>query len=152
MKKITKEFLQSHSACKEGMKWVTENNMIDLPVDQFIEKLIEGDKFDWANWLIVRCTTHEQKIRYAIFAAEQVIKIYEDKYPTDDRPRKAIEAARNYLIDPSEENKNAADAAYASARAAAYVTDAAAYAAARAAADAAMKIKIIRYGLKLIEK
>lgn len=32
-------------------------------------------------------------------------------YPDDLRPRKAIEAAENYLKDPSEENKKIADSA-----------------------------------------
>ena len=41
------------------------------------------------------------KVAFAILCAEAVIKIYEDKYPNDDRPRKAIEAAKNYLKIPS---------------------------------------------------
>jgi hypothetical protein len=66
------------------------------------------------------------KVRYAIFAAEQVLGIFEGKHPDDKRPRQAIEAARRYLETPCD----AADAAYA-----AYAADAAAYAA--DAADAA---------------
>ena len=71
------------------------------------------------------------RVAFAILCAESVIKIYEDKYPSDHRPRKAVDAAREYLLNP---------------------TSYAAYAAADAAADAAMKIKIIRYGLKVIAK
>ena len=73
---------------------------------------------------------------YAIFAAEQVIGFFEKKYPEDKRPRKAIEAAKDYLKDPSDKNK------------------AAAYAAAYAAADAAKKdvqVNILNYGIKLLE-
>ena len=43
-------------------------------------------------------------IQWASDCAEHILHIYEDKYPGDDRPRKAIEAARSG-------NKNAADAA-----------------------------------------
>jgi hypothetical protein len=109
-----------------------------------------NDHAEWANWTAVRLMTHDQQIRYAIFSAELVIKIYEDKYPNNDRPRKAIEAAKTYLKDKTEGNKNAAahaadaaDAAYAADAAdaayAAYAAAHAAYAAAHAAhaADAA---------------
>ena len=67
---------------------------------------------------------------YAIYAAEQVIGIFEKKYPIDKRPRKAIEAAKAYLKRPCAETKKAAYAAAYAAYAAAY----AAYAYASAAA------------------
>jgi hypothetical protein len=80
--------------------------------------------------------TDENKCRrvvvmFAVLCAESVIKIYEDKYPGDNRPRKAIEAAKEYL----KSGKNAARAARAAHAAAdaAHVADADA----RAAADAA---------------
>ena len=147
-----------------------------MPASKLFSRLEEIDHLDWANWLVVRLMTHEQQIAYAIFAAEQVIGIYEAKYPDDTRPRDAIQAAKAYLKEPTKANKAdaAADAAYAAAdavRAAAYAAadavraaDAAAYAAARAAADAAraadaaayaatsrkMQLKILNYGLRLI--
>ena len=136
--KITKKFLNEHNACSSGMNWVTENKLIGLEHENFIQKLMESDKFIWANWLIVRLMEKTERVQYAIFAAENVLRIFEKKYTNDDRPRKAIEAAKNYLNNQSEENKMAADAADAAAAAAAYaVADAAADAAAYAAADAA---------------
>ena len=99
----------------------------------------------WANWLIVRLMTHRQKIRYAIYAAELVIDLYEKKYPEDQRPRNAINTAKAYLKNPSIKNKNAAYAAAyaayaanaANAANAAYAAANAAYAAANAAYAAA---------------
>jgi len=89
----------------------------------------------------VRVMTYKQYVSYAIFAAEQVIDIYEKKYPKDTRLRAAIAAAKKCIKDPSDGNKKAAAAydADAAAYAAAYDADAAAYAAAYAAyaADAA---------------
>jgi hypothetical protein len=83
----------------------------------------------------------KQAVQYAIFAAEQVIDIYERKYPNDKRPRNAIEAAKAYLKNPSKKTKAyAADAGYAATYAAGYGAGyAATYAAvaAAAAADAA---------------
>ena len=69
---------------------------------------------------------------FACWCAEQVLHMYEEKYPGDSRPRNAIEVARRFAVgDATEEDR---DAAWAAARAAA---GAAAGAAARAAAGAA---------------
>jgi hypothetical protein len=86
----------------------------------------------WVN------SNKEQDVRivFAILCAESVLSVFEDKYPQDNRPRLAIQAAKYYL-----QNKNnaadAARAADAAAYAAAYAADAAAYAAAYAADAAA---------------
>jgi hypothetical protein len=92
------------------------------------------DKLSWANWLIVKLLTKIDRVRYAVFAAEQVINIFEKKYPDDKRLRQAIEAAKKYIENPTKENAAAAaaDAAY-------------------AAAAYAMKIKILKHGLSLLE-
>ncbi|MDD5006754.1 MAG: hypothetical protein PHS33_09675 [Candidatus Omnitrophica bacterium] len=131
--KLTIEKLTEWGACKEGKDWfISQDETDEIEV---VKKLIYV-RIDWANWLVVRLMTHSQQVQYAIFAAEQVLDIFEKEYPDDKRPRKAIKAAKAYLRNPTEKNKNAAaraaDAAYAAARAAAR----AAYAAARAA-DAA---------------
>ena len=67
-------------------------------------------------------------VAFSVLCAEAVIHIYENEYPQDDRPRKAIIAAQQYLK----------DAPYAASHAAAYATHAAyaAYAATHAAAYA----------------
>jgi hypothetical protein len=96
----------------------------------------QKDKEAWSEMRVVKAWhwTKEDSVAKAIFAARLVLKIFEKKYPNDDRPRKAIEAAEKWLKNPTEENRAAADAAaYAAARAA----DAAAYAAARTADVAA---------------
>jgi len=174
IKKFSKDSLRKHSACGEGVKWFLSQKETE-PI-AVVEKLIKEKKLDWANWAVVRCMTYKQYVSYAVFAAEQVIDIYEKKNPEDKRPRQAIEAAKKCIENPSKKNKEAAadaaayaaDAAYAAADAADAAADAAAYAAyAAAAADAAayaadaadaadaagnkVQIKIIRYGLKLLK-
>ena len=170
---ITKGRLKKNDACIEGVKWFLaqkEKNGVKV-----IKKLVTEKKLDWANWGIVRIMTYKQRIQYAVFAAEQVIDIYEKKYPKDDRPRKAIEAAKVCIKSPTEKNKDtanaaahsayaayaahAAHAAYSAAHAAAYSDYSAAYsaayaayAAAYAAANAAMLNKILFYGLKILRK
>jgi len=143
--KITKRLLKQKSACEDGIVNVDTWGLIGLNHCEFINGCMDKDRLDYANWLIIRLfKTKKQKTQYAIFAAEQVIEIYENKYPDDDRPRKAIEAAKAYLDRPTSKNKKAAHAAayaaHASAAAAtaayAYAYAAAAYAAAYASAAA----------------
>ena len=143
--KITKEWLAEKSACSEGCKWFLSQKETDAV--KVLKKLIKEKHLDWANWTIVRVMDYKQYVSYAVFAAEQVIQIYEKKYPDDKRSREAIEAAKKCIKNPSEKNKKAAHAAADAAHAAA---DAAAYAAADAAAYT-MKIKILEYGMKLLE-
>ena len=77
----------------------------------------------------------------SVGAAKSCIHIWNEKYPEDERPNKAIEAVEAWLSNPCEETANvayaaayAADAAHAAY--AAYAASAAAYAAAYAVAYA----------------
>jgi len=78
------------------------------------------------------------RVAFAVLCAEAVLHHFEDKMEGDDRPRKAIEAVKEYLKNPAAAEWAAWAAAWAAADAAA---DAAAWAAAaaRAAADAAAR-------------
>ena len=107
--KVTKEFLREKYACATGYRWFCEN-CLELDFEDQIKQLSKY-RYDWANWLLVRLMTLEQKRKYAIFAAEKVLHIFEAKYPTDKRPRKAIEAAEAVLENDTKENRSKADAA-----------------------------------------
>lgn len=111
------------------MNWFNAQKETDAV--KVIKKLVKENQLSWANWTIVRVMDYKQYASYAVFAAEQVIDIFEKKYPNDKRPRAAIEAAKECIKDPSEENKKAAAAAYAAAR-------------------NKMRIKILNYGIKLL--
>jgi hypothetical protein len=189
--KVTKENLKKHRACSEGTEYALAN-LKNLDGPEAIKELIKNDKLDWANWGITRLLDKTGRVKYVIYAAKQVIKIYEDKYPNDKRPREAIKAAEQYIKNPTKENAHAAKAAakaaahaakaaakaadhaadnaaayaaayaaahaahaaYAADNAAAYAAAYAAYAAsaAHAASAAAMKTKIIKYGVRLLNK
>ena len=172
MKKLTKEWMKNNNACQEAVDaWTKEGCEPD--VIKVLNRCMKLDRFDWANWLIVRRMTYKQYVSYAVFAAEQVIKIYEKKYPNDGQPRDAIETAKLCIKSPTAKNKKAARAAAgaawaawaagaaarAAAGAAAWAAGAAAWAAraaawaawAAGAAGAAMKKKIIDYGIGLLE-
>jgi len=159
---ITEKWLKDQDACIDGREWVA-NNHPSTEATALIRILAEH-RFDWTNWLIVRCLEKKQQVQYAIYAARCVLDIYEKKYPDDARPRKAIEAAVEYV---KSENRDAAyaagvaadaanDAAYAAlygaTGAAAYASAYAAYAAARyygahaAAAHAASHAAFYTFG------
>jgi hypothetical protein len=103
----------------------------------------DNNKECWQEMKILKAWKWEKKdsVELAIFAAEQVIDIYEKEYPKDKRPREALEAAKNWLKNPSDEAARAARAAGAAGAAAEAAAGAAARAAwaAGAAAEAAAR-------------
>ena len=143
--KITQQQLKDWSACTDGYKWAC-GILKDKPMEvkKFL-KITADHRLDWANWVIVRVMTYDQYVSYAVYAAEQVIDIYEKKYPDDKRPREAIEAAKRCIGlkgDAAWAARAAGDAARDAAGAAAWTAAgtaawAAAWAAARDAAGAA---------------
>jgi len=91
--------------------------------------IVAKDKEVWSEMRIVKkCRwTKEDNLRFAVYCAEQVLDIYEEKHPTDKRPRRAIQAAKRYLKSPTKKNADAAYAAYVRAIAAAQDADTAGY-------------------------
>ena len=108
--KITKEWLKEKNACQSGIKWFLKQDKTDSI--EVLKELVKQDELEDAGWLIVRVMSYKQYVPYAVFAAEQVIDIFEDKYPCDKRPREAIEAAKACINNPSDENKEIAKKAY----------------------------------------
>jgi len=114
---------------------------------------LEGDS-NTLSWDIKPIESDPKKVNllHAIYCAEAVLSIYEERYPNDNRPRAAIEAAKACLKNPTKENKDivydaAAYAGYAGYDAA-YAADAAAYAAAYAAYAATYYAAFASYAIK----
>ena len=104
--------LDALSPCSEAVVWGhAAYNDQPQPTVAVLRRLIHEHHEDWANWLIVRCMSRPQFITYAIFAAEQVIDLYERQCPGDARPRQAIAAARACLNAPGDQTAGAAEAA-----------------------------------------
>lgn len=131
------EFLRGKRACQGAIEEVTAKKWTS---SEAWENCAQGD---WMMWLYKYSINPDQisAVKIAVMSAECVIDIFENRNPGDTRPRKAIAAARAWIENPTEKNRqNAADAAYAAAYAA-HAADAAAYAAhAIAAAYAAHAI------------
>ena len=91
---------------------------------------------------------HRSLVLWAADCAERVLPYFEEKYPKDGRPRKAVEAARAWARGEIalSEVRAAAFAAHAAARAAA--AHAAACGAARAAGHAAATAHVAAHGVQ----
>ena len=66
---ITKLWLEERDACSSGMEFVEEKQLLGLEGIEFTKKLMEYERYDYANWLIARIMDYEQCIKYAKYAA-----------------------------------------------------------------------------------
>jgi len=126
----------AHNPCKGGWKKLLRNLGNTKEDDEPLKfsKILESNGIDDALWCLRSiCPEYGREVRlFSAECADRVVHLFEKQYPNDDRPRKAIKAARDFahgLI--TEEARAAAEAAARSA------AEAAAEAAARSAAEAA---------------
>ena len=124
----TADFCEKYEPCRNGKAFA-------LQYETMSEVWEKCTRPDWLFYILEKHAPleKEQSVRLAIAFAETCLgKVKEG----EDRPRLAIEAAKAWLENPTEENRaaayaaDAADAAYA-----AYASDAAAASADAAAAD-----------------
>lgn len=162
--KITTELLKSLNACQAGIDLVATYE--DKDHEAVVRRLVADNHWDYANWLLPRLMDYSGYVSYAVYAAELALPIWERQYPNDDRPRKAIEAAKKCIDDPSDINKKAATTWARAAAAATWAAEgaakeaewaeaagiAAAEWAAEGAAKEAVETKIIEKGLEILRK
>jgi hypothetical protein len=131
--------IMDHRPCADGFKQLKNYLGDDYPEDKPIDLLtiLESNGVQDCLWSL-RCAdaTEEEikkiSVKLAIEFARRVLPIFEKKHPDNKLPRQAIEAAENWLKNPTEENRRLAEDAAATADAYAYATaaaDAYAYAA-----------------------
>ena len=149
MKRVDRAWLKEHNACADGFKFWCEHCEGKDTEQQLLTLVKHSD--DWAYWILTKLLNTKQNQQLAVFSAQQVLPIFEKKYPTDKRPRLAIEAAKNVLKNDTKKNRAAAWAAAGAAWAAAWAATAARDAGA-AGTTSAMKMKILRYGISLLHK
>ena len=97
--KTTLNKLKAAGACAERYKVLLsalgKTEADDEPL--YIAKIVETNGIEDAVWALRTVDWHDREIRhFAADCAEMVLPIYEKRYPDDDRPRKAIQAARDY--------------------------------------------------------
>ena len=85
-----------HADIKDPFMWEAEG---DICIEDYGKcacfELTTVKQMSLPNWYQQK--RQDVQIQFAILCAEVVLKYFKDKYPTDDRPRKAIEAAKDYL-------------------------------------------------------
>ena len=109
-------------ACENGYHFCTIEQLPQWLDEEIYEIEVDGEILECDNKsvarsirLVKKLNWNEKKARlFAADCAERVLHIFEEKYPDDDRPRKAIEAARKFAYgEISREELDAArDAAY----------------------------------------
>jgi hypothetical protein len=135
--KLTKENILDMHPCAEGLTFADQ---CDFDAVKIWNTCPRGD---WMIWLLRKTQSIDRQtsVKLACLWAEHVLSIYESKYPDDKRPRLAIEAAKAWADNPTDEKlalvKLAADEAW-KARRSAYAATAADDAAADAADAAAV--------------
>ena len=132
--------LKKMGVCSEGVDWFRENygaktvNAVDA-----LRLSLKQNKHSDCNWFLSTALNRGNKIRYACYAAKQVLEIFEEQYPNEKRPRQAINAALKCIKNDTDKNREAA-------------SEASSEAASGAARTAAMYKKIIAHGIKLLQK
>jgi len=103
------------------------------------EYLSDATKEVWEQMCVTKIYAWKKidSVLFSIYAAELCLKNFEDVFPSDKRPREAIEAARAYALKPTKKNQLAARSAWSAARSAWSAAWSAATAAAESAAKAA---------------
>lgn len=141
--RTTYKKIKSFKPCFEGWKTLLENTNPEMDMTKEIDlmDILKSNGIKDAVWAL-RCWDYMDWCLFICEVAESVLPIFEEKYPEDDRPRKALQAIRDYKagIITKQDLENAAAAAYATAAAAhdAYAASAAASAATASTADDAM--------------
>jgi hypothetical protein len=71
------------------------------------DKDLDNDKVCYRSMKLVKTYkwTKLDSVAVAIYAAEQVLHIFENKYPNDSRPRDTIKAAKAYLKTPNKKTQ-----------------------------------------------
>jgi gamma-glutamylcysteine synthetase len=97
------DYLKSQRACQDAIDWTGDKTLS--------EAWQTCQRPDWMLWLYGRNNPDKMVcVKIAVFAAKQVIQKWIDKYPNDNRPQQSIEAAENWIKNPSKETAAAAAA------------------------------------------
>jgi len=100
------QFCRDHHPCEEGARFALRHKTL-------AEVWANCERGDWLWWMLRARgpVTKKLSVMVAIACAERVLCVYEAEYPNDNRPRKAIDAARAYLRRPCKRLRSAARSA-----------------------------------------
>ena len=107
---LTLAKLKELKACKSGIKLYKSFGTTDLK--ELFELAYAKEEFYEIEWVLTRLLNSDQLIKWALFAAKSVLPYFENIFPEDGRPRRTLEAAEAYFINPTEENRLVCGAQY----------------------------------------
>lgn len=61
--KINEKWLKKQIACKDGIKWFTDNFSGKVDAQTVLDALAREDRIDWAWWLAERCPPDESVLK-----------------------------------------------------------------------------------------
>ena len=139
----------------DAMQYTNLTNLAKVEVRGKAEKA--DDKQAWTEMRVVKAWEWKKQdsVALAIYCAELIIDNFETQLPDDKRPRKAIQAAKQWLKNPNKQNQSAARSAESAAKSAARSAASAAWSAesaARSAARSAILTKCHKWILLRIKK
>lgn len=161
--KITENKLEKMGACQKSINWFISCNTTDpIELMKIAQKSNNLKTMRYAIWGFTHVIDKKNRIRFAVYCAEKVLHLFEKEYPDDKRPRQAIQAAKRYMKNMTEENQlaaayatayaAAADAADAAASDAAYAAAASDAAYASVASKKELYILFIKYAIKILKE
>ncbi len=106
--KITKAWIERWRPCGEAIKWIEKQDTEDVfeLIDRLRKSEVE-DKYDWLYWAIPRLFKVKRNIvKFAVYCAELTLPIFEKEYPNDKRLRQAMQAAKNWIKNPTKKNRD----------------------------------------------
>lgn len=116
---ICKRGFHASKKAIDAMRYIDCEVLAKVEVKGKSEK--ESDKECWSEMKIIKTYkwTKKDSISLAIYSAELVLNNFEKKFPNDNRPRLAIEAAKAVLKNDTKKNRDTAKPTWSAARSAA---------------------------------
>jgi hypothetical protein len=104
---INKEYIKKFNPCDNRFyNYVDSYQDQDFSIIEFLrlDKITYDDKI----WVWKRLATINEAALFGLKCVESILYIYEEKYPTDNRPRLALKSIKRYMVNPNAANANAA--------------------------------------------
>ena len=89
MKKVTINWLTEKGACVSDSEKLKAEQEFNGDILKIVPYLISEHRLADANWLLTKYFNKKQNVLYAIFAAEQVLDIFEKKIPKRQKAKKS---------------------------------------------------------------
>lgn len=91
---LTEEFLRSFNFCNKGLDYWKKSGEKDLC--DFMSKCLDDDHWDWAIWVLIKSVKTDILVDLAVFSAQSVAHIFNERYQNDKSVSKCIDAIKKF--------------------------------------------------------